>query len=250
MTERRQDKRTRQGRHAESSAGTLDSQRVKAATQGSEVGCDGNKNITGCKRYLLVDTLGLIGAVVVTAANGDDRQGLMILLRGYDVDRVTRLRQTGVDSGYRAEWLRPGVWGLPCPPRALGRWWSIRARGVRSSHIVGWWSGRGWTSTHTCRRNGGFIDYAEPPQKSSVTAYKAQGATKPAQPSPTAPAKSKTNPDRPLVGILLQKLGIDPYNKEEAAAAVRSITELEPVEDNFPMSAPRGFLRSIPQPSP
>jgi transposase len=137
MTERRQDKRTRQGRHAESSAGTLDSQRVKAATQGSEVGCDGNKNITGCKRYLLVDTLGLIGAVVVTAANGDDRQGLMILLRGYDVDRVTRLRQTGVDSGYRAEWLRPGVWGLPCPPRALGRWWSIRARGYGRPTLLG-----------------------------------------------------------------------------------------------------------------
>jgi putative transposase len=120
MTERRQDKRTCQGRRAESSAGTLDSQRVKTATQGSEVGCDGNKNITGCKRYLLVDTLGLIGAVVVTAANGDDRQGLMILLRGYGIDRVTRLRQTGVDSGYRAEWLRPGVWGLPCPQERLG----------------------------------------------------------------------------------------------------------------------------------
>jgi hypothetical protein len=54
----------------------------------------------------LVDTLGLIVAVVVTAANVDDRQGLMVLLSGYFVDGVTRLRKLWVDGGCRVEWLR------------------------------------------------------------------------------------------------------------------------------------------------
>ena len=57
------------------SAGATDSQSVKTATQGKEVGFDGNKKIKGRKRHLLVDTPGLIVAVVVTAANVDDRQG-------------------------------------------------------------------------------------------------------------------------------------------------------------------------------
>jgi putative transposase len=70
----------------------MDSQSVKTATQSQDVGLDGNKKITGRKRHLLVDTLGLIVAVVVTAANMADRQGLVTLLNRYCVDGVSRLR--------------------------------------------------------------------------------------------------------------------------------------------------------------
>jgi len=77
MAALRQLERRRLGRHAEPSAGSVDSQSIKTATQQTEVGFDGGKKVKGRKRHLLVDTLGLIIAVVVTAANTDDRLGLV-----------------------------------------------------------------------------------------------------------------------------------------------------------------------------
>ena len=112
MTELRQVERRCQGRLAEPSAGTIDSQSVKTATQSQDVGFDRHKKIKGRKRHLLVDTLGLIVAVVVTAANVDDRQGLRALFNSYFAEGVTRLRKLWVDGGYRAEWLHTWVWGL------------------------------------------------------------------------------------------------------------------------------------------
>src|SRR5438132_13999876 len=80
MTELRQVERRCQGRLGEPSAGAIDSQSVTTATQSKEAGFDGYKKIKGRKRQLLVDTLGLIVAAGVTAANVDDRLRLMALL--------------------------------------------------------------------------------------------------------------------------------------------------------------------------
>jgi transposase len=90
----------------EPSAACADSQSIKVATQGKDVGFDGNKKVKGRKRHILVDTLGLVIAVVVTAANGDDRQGLVALLTTYCASGVKRLRNIWVDKGYEAQWLR------------------------------------------------------------------------------------------------------------------------------------------------
>lgn len=103
-----------QGRLPEPSAGCADSQSIKTATQGQDVGFDRHKKVKGRKRHILVDTLGLIVAVVVTAANTDDRPGLVELLQRYFASGVTRLRKLWVDGGYEAQWLRDWVRGLKC----------------------------------------------------------------------------------------------------------------------------------------
>jgi putative transposase len=99
-------------RHPEPSAGSIDSQSIRTATQNEAIGFDGNKKIKGRKRHILVDTLGLIIAVVVTSADTDDRLGLVELLSQYFADGVKRLRKIWVDGAYPAEWLEEWVRGL------------------------------------------------------------------------------------------------------------------------------------------
>jgi hypothetical protein len=56
------------------------SQSVKSAGPTEESGYDAGKKSKGRKRHLLVDTLGLVLGVLVTAANEPDRQGTETLL--------------------------------------------------------------------------------------------------------------------------------------------------------------------------
>ncbi|MFF4576553.1 IS5 family transposase [Streptomyces sp. NPDC001410] len=74
--------REQAGRDPEPSAGVIDSQSVKAdAVVGADSrGFDGGKLINGRKRHVVVDTLGLLLAVMVTAADVGDRAAAQALL--------------------------------------------------------------------------------------------------------------------------------------------------------------------------
>jgi transposase len=63
--------REKLGREAEPTAGVIDSQSIKAdAVVGADSrGFDGGKQINGRKRHVVVDTLGLLLGVMVTAAD-------------------------------------------------------------------------------------------------------------------------------------------------------------------------------------
>ena len=101
--------RERQGKNPEPSAGCVDSQSIKTVTQGNDVGYDGGKKIDGRRRHILVDTLGLILVVFVTAANVGERRGLQELLLDYFAEGVRRLRKIWVDGGYSGEPLQKWV---------------------------------------------------------------------------------------------------------------------------------------------
>jgi IS5 family transposase len=68
--------RVMEDRRETPSASILDSQSVQTATMAhEEVGYDANKKKKGRKRHLLVDTMGLLIVIVVTAANVTEWDG-------------------------------------------------------------------------------------------------------------------------------------------------------------------------------
>ena len=70
-----------------------------------DVGIDGNKRVKGRKRHIIVDSLGILLAVVVTAANVSDTQGLRLLLMRVQSLKLNleRLYLLYVDGGYHGE---------------------------------------------------------------------------------------------------------------------------------------------------
>lgn len=100
--------RRRVGRFARPSAAVVDSQSVKGSDMGGVSGYDGNKKIKGRKRHILVDTLGNLLDVVVSAANSSDRHGLQALLTKVERQMALRLLKIWADKNYQGDvevWL-------------------------------------------------------------------------------------------------------------------------------------------------
>ena len=132
------------GRQSSPSAAIIDSQSVKTTEQGGSRGYDGGKKVNGRKRHIIVDTIGLLLAVVVHAASVQDRDGAKLVLgklKGkfprLKLIREVRYRYTGrwADGGYSGslvDWvLEFGQWILAIISRP-------KDQPPSSSPAVGW----------------------------------------------------------------------------------------------------------------
>jgi putative transposase len=97
--------RSRAGRDPSPRSSAADSQSVKTTPQGGPKGFDSGKKVKGRKRHAWVDSLGLLLAVVVTAADVHDSRAACDLFHGRLWEELPRLEKVYTDSHYTAWYL-------------------------------------------------------------------------------------------------------------------------------------------------
>ena len=103
------------GREAGPSAAVIDSQSVKTTEAGGPRGFDAGKQVNGRKRHIVVDTMGLLLAVVVHTAAIQDRDGAKLVMMKI-AGRFPSLKLIWADGAYAGQlidWVKAfGDWIL------------------------------------------------------------------------------------------------------------------------------------------
>jgi len=94
------------GHEPEPQKAAIDSQTVKGSEAGGVRGYDGGKKITGRKRHLVVDSLGLLLVVLVTGANADDGSTAPEVLKKLTPEHCQRLDEIRGDKKYNNRKLK------------------------------------------------------------------------------------------------------------------------------------------------
>lgn len=109
------------GREASPSIALIDSQSVKAQGPGEQIGYDAAKKVKGRKRHIVVDTLGIVLAVMVTAACVSDRDAAEQLLDQELSDKYPRLSVVRADSGYSGQQVERAAAQIGCELEVIKR---------------------------------------------------------------------------------------------------------------------------------
>lgn len=95
----RQQWRNRMGKAPEPTAAIIDAQSTRSTAQGGNTGFDAGKKVKGRKRHLVVDTLGLLLAVTLTAASVQDRDAAADVV-AQACAKVAGLKKIYADGAY------------------------------------------------------------------------------------------------------------------------------------------------------
>jgi putative transposase len=135
--------------HPRTSA-SVDSQSVDTTSGGEQRGRDNAKNVDGRKRHIVVDSMGLLLAVLVTAADVDDAKGAAEVFARLDGQPMSKVRRMYADSKYHNmnlyEWVEANAdWELTIVrrPKDAEGWVKLPIRGTVERTFA--WLGR-------CRR--------------------------------------------------------------------------------------------------